>query len=419
MKSILLISLQLLTGLLLAAQPALNLQECYDLAKQNYPLIKQRELIMSSEQYSMDNLKKTIWPQLQMQGQLTTQSEVAKINIPIPNVSIPSPSYNQYKVNLDITQPITDVFLIKNQKAVLLQNSEVQLSSTEVELYKIKDRINQLYFGLLLIHEQLNLNTLLDHDLESGQQKIQAAIQQGTDYKTSANKIQAQIIVNQQRRLELESLRDAYLQMLSQFLNKPLNENTTLTTPASLVNNHVINRPELNLFSNRIKAYQTQHKIIKNRIIPKLSLFAQVGIGQPSPLNFLNNKMAPFAIGGLRANWNLSSLYSQKNDLNLLQLDIKNTELQKELFLFNTLNLVTQQSAEVDKLTKLLETDDELIDLRSSIKTTANVQLENGVISANDYIREANAEDQARQNKLLHQIQLLIAQYNIQYTSSN
>jgi hypothetical protein len=131
----------------------------------------------------------------------------------------------------------------------------------------------------------------------------------------------------------------------------------------------------------------------------------------------LSNKFEAYYIGGIRMNWSLTGLYTFKKDKALLDISRQNIELQKEVFLFNTNFTLKQQNAEVIKLHELLKSDDEIISLRSGIKKTANAQLENGIINSNDYLREVNAEDQARENKLLHEIQLLMAQYNQQTTT--
>lgn len=410
-----LVFLFLLSSTSLYAQQ-LTLPQCYALAEQNYPLIKQRNLIEHAASYTLDNLNKSLWPQVNMQVQGTTQSEVTKINIPIPNVTIPSPSYQQYKVTLDIAQPITDLFLVKSQKEVVKQNREAQLVNNEVDVYKIRERINQLYLGSLLLDEQLRLNNLVDKDLEDGKGRVEAAIKNGVDYRTSLDKIEAQRIQNKQRKLELQTTKTAYLTMLGMFLNQNLNEQTMLEKPAGLVLDNDIRRPELNYLDAKIKGNQLQEATIRNKAIPKLSVFAQLGFGNPNPLNFLNASLSPFAIGGLRATWNFNTLLFNKNDIHLLRNENNMLAVQKEVFLFNIKQQMLQQNQEIQKLQQLLQTDDELINLRSTIKTTAKVQLENGIISTNDFIREVNAEDQSRQNKLLHQIQLLTAQYAVYFT---
>ena len=67
----------------------------------------------------------------------------------------------------------------------------------------------------------------------------------------------------------------------------------------------------------------------------------------------------------------------------------------------------------------MLQTDDEIVLLRNKIKETSLIQLENGVITSADFIREANAENQARQKKSLHEMQLLLAEYSLMWMKGN
>lgn len=402
------------------AQSILTLDECYSLASEHYPIIKQKGLIDLSSNYNISNISKGVWPQVTLNGQVTYQSEVTSIKVNIPGLKFDAPSKDQYKLYADIAQPITELFTVKDQKDLNSKNAEIQKQNIDIELYKLRDRINQLYFGILLVDEQLKLNKLVDNDLLTGKSRVESAIKNGVDYKSSLDKIKAEEIKNQQRAIELRSMRKAYSDMLSYFINKPMDEQMMLSKPVNLsLNTNAIHRPELKLFESKNNTYALQEKLIRNKNIPKLSLFLQAGAGKPSPLNMISNSFAPYALGGIRANWSFMSLYTQKNEKSLLHVDQQLNDLQKELFLFNTNLTSRQQSNELNRLNELIQTDDELVNLRASVKNTSNVQLENGVITTNDYIKEVNAEDQARQSKLLHQIQLLMAQYNLQNTLGN
>ena len=410
----------LCTGLESAkSQETFSLEDCYSLAKTHYPLSKQQDLITKAADFNIANISKGINPQLTLNGQATYQSEVTSIAVNIPGLNFEAPSKDQYKVYADIVQPITELFTIKNQKEIALQNADVQKQSNEVELYKLQDRINQLYFGILFLDQQLVLNQLVDNDLTTGKIKIEAAIKNGVDYKSSLDKIKAEEIKNKQRAIELKSQRLSYLEMLGFFIDKNLDENTRLSMPLPQKETEAINRPELKVFEKRNGLYRLQEKVIKDKNIPHLSLFLQGGAGKPSPLNMISNSFKPYYLGGIRANWSIINLYTKRNEISLVQIDRQMNDIQKELFLFNVQLNTKQQHNEILKLKELILSDNELVNLRSSVKQTSNVQLENGIISTSDYVREVNAEDQARQTKLVHEIQLLLAQFTLQNTLGN
>jgi outer membrane protein TolC len=230
--------------------------------------------------------------------------------------------------------------------------------------------------------------------------------------------LQAELLKTDQRVIELKASRKGYVDVLSLFINQTLSEDVKLQRPvveASVLAND-IQRPELKLYSTQEKLLGGQYKLIDSRNKPKASLFWQGGYGRPG-LNFLSNGFDFYYTTGVRLNWSFGSLYTQKKEKKIVELNQKTVEIQKETFLLNTNTDLKRQQLEVDKLQKLVATDKDIIDLRIKVKDAAKAQLENGVIAANDYLREVNAEDQARQSLITHQIQLLQAQINYQTIS--
>ncbi len=400
-------------------QKSLTIDSCYVLARQYYPMVKQKDLIEKSKEYSIDNASKGYLPQVNFNGQATHQSDVTQIPISLPNITIPTVSKDQYKIYGEISEPLTDLVVIKQQKELLASNATIQEQQLEVELYKIKDRINQLYFGTLLIDEQLKQTSLLKKDIQSGIDKMNSAIANGIALKSSADGLKAELLKADQHNIELKASRKAYIDMLSLFVNQPLNENTQLEKPQNKIVSSSINRPELIVFDSQKKSFDIQNKLITAKNVPRLGLFFQAGLGNPSPVNIFKNELSDYYIGGVRFSWSLTGLYTMKRERQLLDVNSSMYDVQREVFLFNTNFTLKQQDAEISKMQELIKSDNDIIVLRSGIKNTANSQLQNGIITANDYLHEVNAEDQARQNLLLHQVQLLMAQYNYQTTSGN
>lgn len=409
----------LLSALTAGAQAqSLTIEACYTLAVENYPLVKQRELITKSNEYTLLNLSKGYLPQLTIAGQATYQSEVTQVPIESPGMTLTTLSKDQYKFYGEVSQPLFDGGVIKHQKQTQEANTVVEQQKLEVELYKIKDKVNQLFFGILLVDEQLNQTELLKTDIQLGLKKTEAAIANGAAFKSSADVLRAELLTVNQRTTELEATRIAYADMLSLFINRQLTAKLKLEKPKSLTILQEINRPEMGLYEYQKKTIDAQYKLLTARNLPKLNLFVQGGYGRPA-LNMLSNEFESYYIGGVRLNWSLSGFYTLKKDKALLDLNRKNIQVQKEIFLFNTTYTLRQQNVEVNKFSELLASDDQIVELRTNIKSTALVQLENGVINSNDYLREVNAEDEARQNKIIHEVQWLMAQYAQQTTTGN
>jgi outer membrane protein TolC len=402
-----------------AQEPAsLSIEESYSLARQHYPLLKQLELIAKTEAWSVGNAAKGYLPQLNISGQATYQSEVTTIPIHVPGMNIPQLSKDQYKLYGEATQLLFDGGMIRQQQESLKSSSGIEAQKVEVELYKLKERINQVFFGILVLKEQVQQNELLKRDIQLGINKTAAAIQNGVVLKSSLDILQAELLKVKQRSTELKFTLKGYADMLGLFINRRLDEQTNYIKPKPVVEALTVLRPELQLYDLQRRNMDVQEKIIHAKNLPRFNLFFQGGLGRPA-LNMLNNELETFAIGGIRLSWSLAGLYTKKGEKAVLELNRKNIDLQKETFLLNTNFTLKQQDAELSKLRELLSADDEIIELRTRTKKTFYAQLTNGVINSNDYLREVNAEDQARQNKILHEVQLLLAQYSQQTTTGN
>jgi len=393
----------------------LSLEQAQTLAQQNYPLVKQRNLIKQTATLTTDNLSAAFMPQVSLNGQATYQSEVTKLNIPLPGVTVTPLSKDQYKVLADINQLLYDGGATKEQKKLQQLNAAVEEQKVEVELYKIKDRINQLFLGVLFLDEQLKQVELVKADLDNGIKKVEAQVKNGVAFRSNINLLNAELLKTGQRTIELTAARKGYINVLGLFINETLPADIILEKPgasnAPLTTD--ITRPELQLYSKQQQLLQGQQKLLAVRNLPKASFFVQGGYGRPG-LNFLNNDFSFFYTTGIRLNWSLGYLYTQKREKQLLDINQQTVAVQKETFLLNTETQLKQQSAEIDKLEQLIQSDAAIIDLRLKVKEAAKAQLENGVITANDYLREVNAEDQARQLLITHQIQLLQAKINYQ-----
>ncbi|HZY80467.1 MAG TPA: TolC family protein [Cyclobacteriaceae bacterium] len=408
----LLIACLLFAGASLKAQQ-LTLAECYEKARQNFPLIKQKELLVSTRDFTVANARSGYLPQVSIIGTATYQSDVTKVPIEVPGFAIKTLPKDQYKVYAELNQSLYDGGTIKRQNAISETSAMVEDQKVEVELYKIKERINQIFFGTLLIDEQIAQVELIRKDLNSSLQKVESSIRNGVAFKTNADILQAEMLKTDQRAIELKAGKQSYLAMLGIFVGQELNENTKLERPADIqaAADPQIARPELILYNYQSQLYTAQQQLNNTRVMPRFGLFVQGGYGRPG-LNMLNPDFAPYYIGGLRFTWNLSGLYNTRRDKEQLTVNLQGVDVQRETFLFNTKLTLRQQNSNISKLNDLIAVDEKIIELRERIKNTAKAQLDNGVITANDYLRELNAEDQARQNLSVHRIQLLITEYN-------
>ena len=396
----------------------LSIDEAYHLAKKNYPLLKQRDLITKAKDYSLANAATGYLPVFSLNGQATYQSDVTTFPFDIPFLEMPEYSKDQYRVYAEINQVIYDGGYIKNQRETAKASEVVQQQNLEVELYGLYERVNQLFFGSLLMEEQLKANDLLLLDIQNGIDQANALVDNGYAYQSSVDELMAQLLQVQQARIEIHTTRKAFLNMLGLFIGSKLDNNTILEKPGKPVSAKENTRPELLAIDYQKRIYDLQGKLLNVQLKPQLGLFAQGGYGRPG-LNFLSDDFEWYYIGGLRLNWNFGSLYNIKRQHSLLDIKKSSLDIQKEAFLLNSQISVQQNNAALDKYDSLIKKDDAIIILRRSVKMAAFAQLENGVISAHDYISQVNAEDKARQNKILHEMQLLQSQYSYQNIMGN
>ena len=417
---------QLMAGVLYAVPAAaqdgltLTLERAYQLAEQHYPLIRQRDLVKRTSGLTIENIGKGYLPQLSVNGQATYQSAVTAVPVSIPGINIEAPNKDQYKLTAELNQILYDGGNISNQKKLQQVNALVEDQKVTVDMYKVKERINTLYLGTLLLDEQLKQTDLLQKDIQLGINRISAQVRNGTALRSNQQVLEAELLKNEQRKIELVANRKGLLDVLSLFLGQDLPESTVLEQPAinEVSLTETVKRPELTLFSYQDSLFKVQEKMVSVKNRPRASAFIQGGYGRPG-LNMLMNEFDFFYIGGLRLSWNLGGLYTSKKEKQILSMNQQMVGVQKDLFLLNTNTQLKQQEAELKKLQQLIGTDQAIIDLREKVKIASNAQLENGVITASDFLREVNAEDQARLLLISHKLQMLQAQINYRTISGN
>lgn len=399
----------------------LTLEECYQSAKANYPAIKKLDLIAKISEYDIQNANKRFLPQVSFSGQATYQSETISFSdavSSIPGIKLPSVSKDQYKIQGDISQLLYDGGSTRHQKELIKANSALQEQNLEASLYVLKQRINSIYFSILLMNAQLKQNELNKANLQTQLQKIEAALEYGVAFRSSLNELKAEIVNIEMASTEYGSNRIAYLKMLALFIGKELPSATQLELPTAANTSENINRPELKAFDLQKSIDDVKVKQLKSDYLPQVNTFFQGAYGRPT-LNIIENKFGPWYVAGLKFNWSLGNLYSLSNKKNTLNLNRQSVEADRETFLLNTKLDLAQQDEQVKKYTELIMQDEEVIALRTSVTKSAETQFNNGVITIHEYIQKVNAEHLARQTKILHEIQLLQAKYNQKFISGN
>jgi outer membrane protein TolC len=415
MKKVILLNLLICCSPVAFAQ--LTLHECYSKAQANYPLIKQYGLIEKSMDYNLSNASKAYLPQVTFSAKASYQSEVTEIPVSLPGVN--GMNKDQYGATVDINQVLWDGGVIQSKQESIRTLSEVEKRSLEVELYTINDRINQLYFGILLFDAQLEQNRLFQAELQRSYDKIASWVQNGIANQADLDAVRVEQLKAIQAKSQLTYLKNAYIDVLSAMTGEQLGAGVALVKPEQLVfTGNSIRRPELELFNAKIKNLEAQNQEINAGLMPKLGVFLTGGYGNPG-LNMLKTGFSSYYIAGIRLSWNFGNLYTNKNSKQIIHNNMNIVMNQQETFLFNTNLDVFRKQREIDKFRDQMKYDDEIIALRSSIKQSSESKMANGMLSGIDLMRDVNAEEMAKQDKILHEIELLHAIYNLKLIVNN
>lgn len=408
----------------------LNLETCYNLADRHYPMTRQYELLNQSEQFTVSNAGKAGLPQFSLSLRAGWQSEVTEIPSSLSailsqlsgkEVQFAALPQDQYQAVAEAGQLIWAGGSIQATRQASKTEAEVGKHKLDVELYVLRERISQLYFGILLLKEQQQQTSLMMSELDVHLQRLQSLAAQGMAQAADLDVIRVEQLQLRQRQTTLQSNEEAYRLMLSAFIAQKVDASTILEVPSpSLppVDALSLKRPELSLFESQSRLLDTRQSLLLSATRPRLSAFLQAGYGQPG-LNMFKDGFSAFYLGGLRLNWNISAFYTLQNDLGTLEVGRKEVQLQRETFLFQTNLDVIQQKSEIERLQSIINQDDEIIRLRVSLKEVAAARVEYGTMTATDLVREINALDQARMQRSLHGIQYLMAVYQLKTITNN
>lgn len=408
----------------LSAQAQLTLEQCYELARQNYPAIKQYALVEQSRDFTLQNAAKGWLPQVSVNGRASYQSKVTQLPIDVSQFGIDYKglSKDQYDAHVMVNQPIYDGGVITANKNILKAQADVQTAQLDVTMYSIRERVNQLFFSVLLIDEQLAQNQLLQDDLKLGLNTVSAMMKGGIANQTDVDNVKVEQIKARQQEHSLRTARHTYLTMLGSFINLSLDANTQLEKPADpgfkSQGSDPNNRPELAMYDSQNRLLDARLKALDASLMPKVGAFLQGGVGNPG-LNMLKNGWDTYYRIGATISWNIGSFYTRKNDQQLIAIERQQITANRETFLFNNRLQQQQTNGQIENLRQQVNEDEEIIQLREGIRNKSEKRVQNGIETVNEMLRDINAVGEARQQKAIHEVQLLQEIYKLKTINNN
>lgn len=404
---------------------AQTLEECQLAAEKNYPMIKQYDLISQTTQLTVKNIQKGWLPQIAIAAQATYQSDVTswpesmKAMFQQLGVNMKGLSKDQYKIGIDLQQTIYDGGTISSLRSIARQEEMVQKAQVETNLYQVRKRVNEMYFSLLLLNEQIKLNDDVKALLLSSEKKLASMLKGGTIATSDFENIRAERLSVEQQNESLKSQQQMLQHLLSTFCGiKVSNVQKSAPFETTISSNK---RPEILLFDNQLQLSSIKEKALNSQVRPKLGIFAQGFYGYPGLNMFedmMNRKWSLNGMVGVKLSWNVGALYSLKNDKAKLRLQREMTENAREIFLFNNQLEEIQQNENIKRYHTMKQTDDEIIMLRTNIRKAAESKLAHGIIDINNLLREINNENAAKIQQTIHDIEMLKEMYNLKYTNN-
>ncbi|MBQ8463133.1 MAG: TolC family protein [Prevotella sp.] len=407
----------------LVVSNAQTLEACQQAAERNYPLIRQYDLIGKTTDLTVANIQKGWLPQVSASAQATYQSDVMawpdqmKTMLSGMGVDLKGLKKDQYKIGIDVQQTIFDGGAISSQKAVARQQGEVESAQTEVNIYKVRERVNEMYFALLLLHEQMTLNADLQTLLAGNEKQLHSMYERGTAAESDYLSVKAERLRVVQQQTDLEARQQTLRRMLSALCGievTQVEKPSLVATPSQQPST----RPELKAIDAQLRLTNAREKALDAALMPRLGLFAQGYYGYPGLNMFddmLNHDWSLNGIVGARLSWNIGALYTRKNDKAKLNAQRETFNVQRETFLFNNHMEQIQQNEDIERYRRLMANDEEIITLRQAVRRAAESKLQHGIIDVNDLVREINAENAARVQQSVHEIEMLKEIYDLKY----
>ena len=407
---------------------AQTLEECQQAAERNYPLIQQFDLIEKTTEMTLANIQKGWLPQVSATAQAMYQSDVTawpsemKAMMTGMGIDMKGLTKDQYRVGIDLSQSVFDGGQISSQRRIAREQGRVQAAQAEVSLYQVRKRVNELYFWLLLLDEQIALNRDLQELLAANERKLASMVTHGTAAESDLNNVKAERLNVVQQATSLTAQRQALVRMLSAFCGIEIKEAAKPVLSVAASQQQTGQRPELKAIDAQLRLADAQEKALNAALMPKLGVFAQGYYGYPGYNMFedmLSRKFSWNGMIGARLTWNIGALYTRKNDKAKLNVQRSMFNVQRETFLFNNNLEQIQQNENIGRYRSLMADDEEIIVLRQSIRKAAESKLAHGIIDVNDLVREINAENAARVQQTVHEIEMLKEIYDQKFTNGH
>ena len=390
------------------AQDALSLFDCQEMARENAPRLKDRSIIQQMGEAKMDQAGSSWYPSLELNGKLSYQSDVVTVALTDPSIPVDFPEvpHDQYGLNLDITQNLYDGGISRRMQLYEEALLAADLQEVEVDLYKLKGRVNQFYFAVLLLQENRKNLEIHLKNLQARSESVQTAVNNGVLLENELQVIQVEKLKVKQSLIELDARKLSYMGTLQVLCGEGFEKNTVLEEPHfEGIGEANVQRPELRMFDLKDKSMEAGKELAGRKRMPVLYAFGQTGYGKPG-YNMMSGEWDSYYMvwAGLKWKiWDWNKTSREKQVIGYQQQILQN---QRASFDREIESLMLQEEAKIEQYRKTMEVDQQVLKLQNLISLQAAVNLDHGTITVTDYVTELNKESMARNILATHQVML-------------
>jgi outer membrane protein TolC len=374
-----------------------------------------RELIDAQGRLKLENVKRSRYPELNMNGKATYQSDVISFQLDQPGFTLDFPEMpnEQFGINLDLSQVIFDGGHSKSRRAYELASTAAALQQVQVDLHALKQQVTGIYFSTLMLQAtRKNLSVALEN-LSARQKVLRSAVENGVAEEADLKVIQVEMMKTLQTISELDARRKGAVRALSVYMGQEIEETAFLEKPLlEMAGSDSLYRPELVYFQRSSELLEAGKKLQQVKRMPRLYAFGQAGVGMPG-YNMLNDQVDSYYMVGAGVQWKIWDWNTVNREQQILSAQQQVVEHAKESFSIQVRAGIENELAQMAHYRNAMVLDDKMLQMRMEITAAAASKVDNGVISATEYLQVLNEEQLARIARTGHHIRMLQCMANV------
>ena len=377
------------------------------------PRMREVALLQSQSDLRQRNISAERLPAVAVEALAQYQSDVPTAPFTLPNGQpIFAPPKATFDGHLRVDQRIFDRSLTAQSALERAQLDESQ-ARVRTTVYAQRQMVNDAFFAAALLQQRAATLDAAVADLEARRRETETRMREGAALPSDLAAVEATLLLRRQDAAALRADRKAALARLAKLTGETIGDDDVLVLPetesvvaaARKADDPQRGRPEYEQFSRTRDRIARQQDAAAAQDVPRLSAFARVGYGRPG-LNFISDQFETYGVGGIQLQWKAWTWGAAGRERDALSLQQQIVDAEQAAFARGLGEAVEGDLATIDRLHDTLASDDRIVELRELIDRTTRARLDEGVVTAADYL-DRNAELlQARYNRVGHQVEL-------------